>query len=63
MPKEEWKPKQKSTKWMPCICIKKCCFKWISINYFSLLDVYQLYDNIYWSTLSMVSPIIHNSKI
>jgi hypothetical protein len=27
---------------MACICIKKCCFKWISIDSFSLLDVYQL---------------------
>jgi len=50
--KKKWKPKQKSTKWMPCkVCIKK--FLWF----------YQIYENIYQRKLSMISPIIHNSKI
>jgi hypothetical protein len=57
-PKFQHKPK-----YHPCTCIKRCCFKWIFIDSFSWLDVYQLYGNIYRSKLSMVSPIIHNSKI
>jgi hypothetical protein len=30
--------------------------------HFSLFDVYQLYENIYWKKLSMVNLIMHNSK-
>jgi hypothetical protein len=60
MPKK-WKPKRKSIKWMPCkVCIKKCCFKWMLLIFLLLFDVYQLYENIYQSKLSMTSPIIHN---
>ncbi len=33
------------------------------LNYFSLFDVYQLYENIYQRKLSMISLIIQNSKI
>jgi len=38
-------------------------FQMIFYFYFLLFDVYQLYENIYQSTLSMVSPTIHNFKI
>ncbi len=33
------------------------------IDFFSLLDVCQLYGNIYQNTLLMESPIIHNLEI
>jgi hypothetical protein len=45
---------------MAYIYIKKYCFKWIFIDFVSLFDVYQLYGNIYLTTLSMESPIINN---
>ncbi len=60
--KKEWKPKLKPTKWMSYTCIKKCCFKWIFIDSFSLFDVYQVCEGVYHSKLWMVSPIIHNFK-
>jgi hypothetical protein len=47
MPKKKKKPKQKYTKWMLCkVCIKKCCFKWIFIDSFSLFNVYQLCEHL-----------------
>jgi len=48
---------------MPCkVCINKCCFKWIFIDYFSL-SMSINYESIYQSKLSMISLIIHNSII
>ncbi len=55
---KKWNLKQKYTKWMPWkVCINKCCF----VHYFSLLMSIN-YESIYQSKLSMISPIIHNSK-
>jgi hypothetical protein len=47
-------------------CLVKFALRNVALNikkYSSSLLISINYDSIYWSKLSMISPIIHNSKI
>jgi hypothetical protein len=65
MPKKKKKTENKSLQ-SECLvkfALRNINFELIFIDFISLFDVYQLYENIYWSKLSMISPIIHSSNI
>jgi uncharacterized membrane protein len=62
------KKNENQNKSLPSECLVKFALKNVTnkrffIDYFSLFDVYQLYESIYRNKLSMISPIIHDSKI